>query len=73
MFFLVGHRITPFISPWLTMTNKVSKPAEGGRLVMRSQETCWKGWDAEEGIGERGGTVGCVFAFACWQAPQPSM
>ena len=73
MVFLVGQRITPFVSLWSTMTNRVLKPAERGRLVIRSQETCWKGQDAEDEIRERGGTVGCIFALACWQAPQPLM
>ena len=72
MVFLVGQRITPFVSLWLTMTKKISKPAEGGKLVKRSHETCWKGQDTEERIGERGGMVGCMFALACWQVPQPS-
>ena len=46
MIFLVGHRITPFISPWSTMTNELSKLLDRGRSVMGSQETCWKGQEA---------------------------
>ena len=48
MFFFMGHRITPLVSPWLTTTRRESKPAEEGRSVIRSHETCWKGWDTEE-------------------------
>ena len=33
--FFVGHRITPLLSPWSTMTNKESKPFDIGRSVMR--------------------------------------
>ena len=32
----VGHRITPLLSPWLTMTSKASNPSEVGSPVMRS-------------------------------------
>jgi len=56
MVFLVGH--TPLVSLWSTTTNRESKPEEGGRSVMRSQETCWKGREAEDLIRVRGGTVG---------------
>ena len=35
MDFFVGQRITPFVSPWSTTTNKESKPLEIGRSVMR--------------------------------------
>ena len=34
--FLVGHRITPFVSPWSTMTNRELNPLEIGKSVMRS-------------------------------------
>ena len=61
--FLVGHRITPFISPWSTTTRKESKPMEGGRLVIRSQETCWKGQDAEERMGVSGGVESIEYYF----------
>jgi len=36
---------------------------QGGRSVMRSTETWEKGFVEAEGIGERGGEDGCVFAF----------
>ena len=53
--FVVGEKITPFVSPWSTMTNMKSNPEEGGRSVMRSQETCWNGRVAVEGRGRRVG------------------
>ena len=56
--FLVGQRITPLLSPWSTTTNKESKPLEGGRSVMRSQEIWQKGRREDEGMGVRGGVVG---------------
>ena len=34
--FLVGHRITPLLSPWSTTTNRESKPFETRRSLMRS-------------------------------------
>ena len=58
MDFLVGQRITPLVSPWLTMTRRESKDEEMGRSVMRSQEICWKGQVQENLIGVREGMVG---------------
>ena len=58
MDFLVGHRITPLVRLWSTMTNKESKPAERGRLVIRLQKICWKGCEAREWMGESGGMLG---------------
>ena len=63
--FLIGQRITPFVRPWLTTTNKESKPEEVGRSVIRSQETCWNGREAWDLIGVSGGTVGCVINLFC--------
>ena len=57
-FFFVGQRITPLVSPWSTTTKRELKLVEGGRLVIRSQETCWKGQEAEERIEVSGGAVG---------------
>ena len=71
--FLIGQRITPLVSPWSTMTNRESKPEETGRLVIRSQEICWKGHDARDLMGERGGTVGWVLDLFCWQMAHPSI
>ena len=72
MVFLMGQRITPLVRPWSTTTRRESKPTEGGRSVIRSQEICWKGREAEDLIGVRGATVGCVFDLFCWQIAQPS-
>ena len=58
MFFFVGQKITPLVSPWSTTTKRESKPAEEGRSVIRSHETCWKGREVEERMGVSGGTVG---------------
>ena len=33
--FFVGHRITPLLRPWSTMTRRVSKPLDRGNPVMR--------------------------------------
>lgn len=38
--FFIGQKITPLISPWLTMTKRESKPLEGRRSVIRLQEIC---------------------------------
>ena len=71
--FFVGQRITPFVRLWLTTTSKESKPEDVGRLMMRSQETCWKGREAWDLIRVSGGTVWCVFDLFCWHVVQPSM
>ena len=36
MLFFVGHRITPLLRPWLTMTKRASKPLDRGSPVIRS-------------------------------------
>ena len=69
---LVGQRITPLVSPWLTMTRSESKPAERGRFVMRLQEICWKGQVVVEQMGVRGGRVGYLLDLFCWQIAQSS-
>ena len=53
-----GARITPFVRPWSTTTITESNPDERGRLVIRLTESCLKGRETEDGIGQRGGTVG---------------
>ena len=53
-----GARITPFIRPWLTTTITESNPAERGRSVKRSMESCLKGREMEDEIGQRGGPAG---------------
>ena len=70
--FLVGQRITPLVSPWSTTTRRESKSEEAGRLVIRSQEICWKGREAMDLMGDKGGMVGCVLTLFCWQRAQPS-
>ena len=40
------------------MTKRELKLVEEGRSVIRSHETCWKEWDAEEQMGVSGGMVG---------------
>jgi hypothetical protein len=65
MVFLVGQRITPFVSLWSTTTNKESNLEEGGRSVMRLQEICWKGREEVDLIRARGGNgrVGVCLAL----------
>ena len=53
-----GARITPFVRPWTTMTITESNPEERGRSVMRSTESCLKGRETVDKIGQRGGRVG---------------
>ena len=71
--FFVGHRITPLLRPWSTTTRRVSKPFDRGSPVMRSQYICLNGMVCSEGMGFRGGTMGCVFVLFCWHVEQPSM
>ena len=61
MFLLQGQRITPFVSPWSTMTMMESKDPLGGRSMIRSTETCWKGWVQLDDKGERARMVEWVF------------
>ena len=35
-------------------------------------EICWKGREAMDLMGDKGGTVGCVLTLFCWQRAQPS-
>ena len=65
MVFFVGHRITPLLSPWSTMTNKESNPFEVGRLVMRSYDICLNGSVSLEMIGFRGSIVRWVLILFC--------
>ena len=53
-----GARITPFVRPWSTTTMTESNLEEGGRSVMRSTESCLKGRETVDEIGQRGGTRG---------------
>ena len=62
-----GARITPFVRPWSTTIMTESKLEEGGRLVIKSTESCLNGRDAEDGMGESGGVVGWVLTLFCWK------
>ena len=53
-----GARITPFVRPWSTTTITESNPEERGRLVIRSTESCLKGRETVDEIGQSGGTAG---------------
>jgi alanine dehydrogenase len=56
---------------WSTTTIIESKPSLSGRSVMKSVVTMAKGHVVVDLIGDRGGTVGCVLTFICWQVAQP--
>ena len=43
----------------------LSKPMEMGRSVIKSQEICWKGRDAEDFIRKSGGMVGWMLVLFC--------
>ena len=60
-----GVRITPFISPWSTITTTELWPLEGGRLVMRSTESCLKGRVVEKEMGISREMVGWVLTLFC--------
>ena len=40
---------------------------------MRSTESCLKGSEEEDLMGESGRTTGCVRILFCWQTAQPVM
>ena len=63
----------PFISSWSIMTMMESKDPLGGRSVIRSTETCWKGWVQLDSKGERAGMVGWVLTLFAWQMAQPAI
>ena len=73
MVFKQGARITPFIRSLSTTTIIESKPEERGRSVIRSTESCLKGRETEDNIGQSGGIVGYVLTLLCWQTAQPVM
>ena len=72
MFFFVRHRITPLLRPLSTTTKRASKPLDRCSPVIRSWDICLNGSVCSEGIGLRGGMVGCVFVLFCWWTEQPS-
>ena len=52
------------LSKPMVTTKRELKPAEVGRLVIRSQEICWKGQDAKDLMGESGVWLGeCLLCF----------
>ena len=50
-----------------------SYPWERGRSVTRSTESCLKGREEEDLMGESGGITGFVRALFCWQTAQPAI
>ena len=67
-----GASITPFVRLWSTTTIRESWPCERGKSVIRSTESCLKGREEEDLMGESGGMTGCVLALFCWQTAQPA-
>ena len=63
--FLIGQRIIPFVSSWLTTTKRESKLEEASKLMIRSQEICWKGQEVKDLIGVRSRIVRYVFNLFC--------
>ena len=68
-----GARITPFVRPWLTTTIRELCSCKRGKSVIRSMESCLKGSEEEDLMGESGGITGCVQALFCWQTVQLAM
>ena len=60
-----GASITPFIRPWSTTTIRELYPCERGKSVIRSTESCLKGSEEKDLMGESGGITGCVRALFC--------
>ena len=63
--FKQGASITPFVRPWSTTTIRESCPCERSKSVIRSTESCLKGSEEEDLMGESGGITGCVWALFC--------
>ena len=72
MVLLQGQKITPFISSWSTTIMIESKDPLGGRLVIRSTDTCWKGWLQSDDKEDRVGMVGWVLTLFTLQTVQPA-
>ena len=60
-----GARITPFVRPWLTTTIRELCSCKRGKSVIRSTESCLKGSEEEDLMGESGGSTGCVWGLFC--------
>ena len=67
-----GASITPFVRPWSTTTIRESCPCETGKSVIRSTDSCLKGREEEDLMGESSGITGCVRALFYWQTVQPA-
>ena len=67
-----GASITPFVRPWSTTTIRESCPCETGKSVIRSMDSCLKGREEEDLMGESSGITGCVRALFYWQTVQPA-
>ena len=67
---LHGSKITPFESPWSTTTKIESKPAAGGRSVIRSMEQLANGRVVfAPSTGRNIGFEGFRSILNCWQVP----
>ena len=54
------------------MTMRELCPWDKGKSVIRLTESCLKGSEEEDLMGESGGITGCVRALFCWQTAQPA-
>ena len=71
---LQGIKITPFKSPWSTMTRIESCPSTGGRSVIRSIEQLANGLvDFAPSVGMYASFAGDLLILNCWQVPHPDM
>ena len=61
--FFIGHRITPLLRPWSTMTKRSSKPLDRGSPVISLEDICLNRRVCSEGMGFRGGRGVCLFCF----------
>ena len=71
---LQGIKITPFESPWSTMTRIESCTSAGGRSVIKSIEQLANGLvDFAPSVGIYAGFAGDLLILNCWQVPHPDM
>jgi len=68
-----GMKMLALETSWSVTVGMVSKPCDGGSLVIKSTAMVWKGKSLVGVIGNKGGFVGCVLTLFIWQVAQPLM
>ena len=74
MVVLQGRKMAALVHPWSTIVRMASLPRLGGRFVMRSMATVWKGRvPFLVDMRKDGICRGCVHILFCWHVAHPRM